>query len=187
MLETSDLPDDARFPLKSADPNAARIAALRGLIPEAFTEGKLDIERLQAALGENIADGKERYELSWAGKSDARRALQILSVGTLTPDCAESVNFDMTDNLIIEGDNLEVLKLLQRSYQNKIKMIYMNPPYNTGNDRLYCVRETKGTGDWSKSAPSERDKINCGTKHFAAFGVDYSHQSGYDKSLYIGD
>ena len=158
--DVSELSDDARFPLTSADPNAARIAALKALFPDAFTEGKLDTERLKAALGENIADGKERYELSWAGKSDARRALQTLSVGTLTPDRAESVNFDATENLIIEGDNLEVLKLLQRSYQNKIKMIYIDPPYNKDKDFIYPDRWSEGLTDYLRFSGQLDDDDN---------------------------
>ncbi|KFO68591.1 hypothetical protein ER57_03040 [Smithella sp. SCADC] len=103
-------------------------------MPEAFTENKIDWEKLKAALGDDIEFKNERYVLNWAGKSDAFRALQTPSTDTLVPCKDESVNFDSTGNVFIEGENLEVLKVLQKSYFGKIKMIYIDPPYNTGND-----------------------------------------------------
>ncbi len=129
--------NDPRMPLTSADVLEERIERLRELIPEAFVEGKVDFDRLKAALGEFVDEGRERYGLSWAGKADAIRAIQTPSVGTLVPCPEESVNFDTTENLFIEGDNLEVLKLLQKSYYGKVKMIYIDPPYNTGNEFIY--------------------------------------------------
>ena len=99
--------------------------------------GKLDFERLKLALGEAVDTGKERYGMSWPGKADCFRTIQAPSLATLRPCPEESVNFDATENLIIEGDNLEVLKLLQKSYLGKVKMIYIDPPYNTGNDFIY--------------------------------------------------
>ena len=129
--------DDTRMPLTSADVLGERIQGLRELIPEAFVEGKVDFERLKAALGEFVDEGRERYGLSWAGKADAIRNIQSPSVGTLVPCPEESIDFDTTENLFIEGDNLEVLKLLQKSYYGKVKMIYIDPPYNTGNDFIY--------------------------------------------------
>jgi adenine-specific DNA-methyltransferase len=108
------------------------------LFPEIRTEGsKLDFERLKLALGEAVDVGKERYGMNWPGKADCFKTIQTLSLGTLRPCPEESVNFDTTENLIIEGDNLEVLKLLQKSYLGKVKMIYIDPPYNTGNDFIY--------------------------------------------------
>lgn len=108
------------------------------LFPEIRTEGgKIDFERLKLALGETVDAGKERYGMSWPGKADCFKTLQSPSIGTLRPCPEESVNFDTTENLIIEGDNLEVLKLLQKSYLGKVKMIYIDPPYNTGNDFIY--------------------------------------------------
>ncbi|HLK56985.1 MAG TPA: hypothetical protein VKU00_10490, partial [Chthonomonadaceae bacterium] len=126
--------DARRLPLTSQDVIADRIAALRELFPEACCEDKIDFERLRQALGCLVDTGRERYGLSWAGKSEAVRAIQSLSVGTLKPAPEESVAFDTTENLILEGDNLEVLKLLQKSYHGKVKMIYIDPPYNTGNE-----------------------------------------------------
>ena len=108
------------------------------LFPEIQTEGgKIDLERLKLALGETVDVGKERYGMNWPGKADCFKAIQSPSLGTLRPCPEESINFDTTENLIIEGDNLEVLKLLQKSYLGKVKMIYIDPPYNTGNDFIY--------------------------------------------------
>ncbi|MCP4265343.1 MAG: site-specific DNA-methyltransferase [Candidatus Brocadiaceae bacterium] len=103
-------------------------------MPEAFTEGKIDWEKLKAALGEDVEFKNERYVLNWAGKSDAFRVLQSPTTATLAPHKEESVSFDSTENIFIEGENLEVLKVLQKSYFGRIKMIYIDPPYNTGND-----------------------------------------------------
>ncbi len=108
------------------------------LFPDVRTEGgKIDFDRLKLALGEMVDTGRERYGMTWPGKADCFRAIQTPSLGTLRPCPEESVNFDTTENLIIEGDNLEVLKLLQKSYLGKVKMIYIDPPYNTGNDFIY--------------------------------------------------
>jgi adenine-specific DNA-methyltransferase len=127
-----------RLDLTSLDIAAEKQAELLRLFPEVRTEGgKVDFDRLRMALGESVDVGKERYGMNWPGKADCFRAIQRPSLGTLLPVREESVNFDETENLIIEGDNLEVLKLLQKSYQGKVKMIYIDPPYNTGNDFIY--------------------------------------------------
>lgn len=118
----------------SQTPLKERLEALRSLIPEAFAEGKIDWEKLKAALGEEVNFSNERYVLNWAGKSDAFRIMQQPSAATLVPCKEESVNFDDTENIFIEGENMEVLKVLQKSYFGKVKMIYIDPPYNTGND-----------------------------------------------------
>lgn len=110
------------------------IKSLKQLFPQVFTEDKINFSLLEDLLGEKIEDKKEYYELSWAGKSDARKELSKSTVATLTPDREKSVDFDNTQNLFIEGENLEVLRALQKSYFGKIKMIYIDPPYNTGND-----------------------------------------------------
>jgi len=99
--------------------------------------GGVDFDRLKLALGESVEVGKEVFGMRWPGKADSIRLANTPSLGTLSPNEKESVNFDTTQNLIIEGDNLEVLKLLQKSYQGKVKMIYIDPPYNTGNDFVY--------------------------------------------------
>ena len=118
-------------------PEEKREELLR-IFPEVRTEGgQIDFDRLRLALGDMVDTGKERYGLNWPGKAACFKAIQTPSMGTLLPAPGESVNFDTTENLIIEGDNLEVLKLLQKSYIGKVKMIYIDPPYNTGNDFIY--------------------------------------------------
>ena len=121
----------------SMDILADNIAKLKEIFPEVFCEDKVDFERLQEVLGNYIEDKEERYRFEWNGKSKAIRIAQTPSTGTLRPCKEESKDWDTTQNLYIEGDNLEVLKLLQKSYQNKVKMIYIDPPYNTGNDFVY--------------------------------------------------
>jgi adenine-specific DNA-methyltransferase len=127
-----------RLDLGSADIVDEKRAELLRLFPEVRTEGgKLDFDRLKLALGESVDVGKERYGMTWPGKADCFKTIQRPSLATLRPERAESINFDTSENLIIEGDNLEVLKLLQKSYLGKVKMIYIDPPYNTGNDFIY--------------------------------------------------
>lgn len=122
----------------STDPQAELLARLKKEMPEIFTEGKVDSAKLKATLGEeSISTDPERYGLSWTGKSGCYRAIQEPTMKTLHPDRKESVNFDESENVFIEGDNLEVLKTLQKSYHGKVKMIYIDPPYNTGNDFIY--------------------------------------------------
>jgi len=122
---------------KSLDITTQNIEQLKQLFPDVFSEGNIDFEALKAALGEKIDDSEERYNFTWNGKTKARQIAQIPSTGTLRPCKEESVNWDTTENLFIEGDNLEVLKLLQKSYHKKVKMIYIDPPYNTGKDFVY--------------------------------------------------
>ena len=119
---------------KSQTPQEERIKILQSLMPEVFDEGKIDWEKLKATLGEKVNFANERYVLNWAGKSDAFRVMQQPSSATLVPCREESVDFDNTENIFIEGENMEVLKVLQKSYFAKVKMIYIDPPYNTGND-----------------------------------------------------
>lgn len=122
---------------KSMDIVADNISKLKELFPEAFTEGKVDFDALKEVLGDYIDGREERYSFTWNGKSKARMLAQTPSTGTLRPCKEESVDWDTTQNLFIEGDNLEVLKLLQKSYHKKVKMIYIDPPYNTGKDFVY--------------------------------------------------
>ena len=119
---------------KSLTPQEIKLQQLKEILPEVFAEGKVDWEKLKATLGEDINFANERYVLNWAGKSEAFKVLQSPTTKTLVPDKNQSVNFDKTDNIFIEGENLEVLKVLQKSYFGKVKMIYIDPPYNTGND-----------------------------------------------------
>jgi adenine-specific DNA-methyltransferase len=131
-------PIDADDPLAaSADPVAANVEALRGLFPDAFADGRIDFETLRQLLGSAVDEGDERFGLNWSGKRAARRAALTPSLGTLRPAPEDSVDWDSTRNILIEGDNLEVLKLLQKSYAGKIKLIYIDPPYNTGGDFVY--------------------------------------------------
>ncbi len=122
---------------KTMDIVAENVGKLKGLFPEAFTEGKIDFEALKEVLGTFVDDRDERYSFTWNGKSKARMIAQTPSTGTLRPCKEESVDWDSTQNIFIEGDNLEVLKLLQKSYHKKVKMIYIDPPYNTGKDFVY--------------------------------------------------
>jgi adenine-specific DNA-methyltransferase len=110
---------------------------LRQAFPEAFAEGTIDFDHLKRALGGWVDPSKERFGLNWPGKAECMKIIQQPSVATLKPVREESINFDDTANLFIEGDNLEVLKLLQKAYFGKIKMIYIDPPYNTGNEFIY--------------------------------------------------
>lgn len=112
-------------------------AHLKKLVPEAFTENAIDFDRLKSVLGEMVDGGQERYSFTWPGKTQAIRAAQTPSIGTLVPDKSASEDWDTTQNLYLEGDNLEILKLLQKSYTGKVKMIYIDPPYNTGKDFVY--------------------------------------------------
>lgn len=122
---------------KSLDLTKENINALKQLFPEVITEGKVDFDKLKLVLGEEIETNNERYEFTWHGKAQSLKLAQTPSTGTLRPDKESSKNWDTTENLYIEGDNLEVLKLLQKSYFGKIKMIYIDPPYNTGKDFIY--------------------------------------------------
>lgn len=126
-----------RAELRSADPIEPRVRELARLFPEAVRDGKIDVTALRAALGDLDEDGPERFGLTWPGKADAIRIAQARSGATLVPQAEESVDWATTQNVVIEGENLEVLKVLQRSYHRKIKLIYIDPPYNTGKDFVY--------------------------------------------------
>jgi len=122
---------------KSLDMVNENLEALKAIIPEAFTEDGVDFEVLRQLLGDAVGEGEEKYVLTWHGKKKARQIALMPSLGTLRPCPEESVDWDTTQNLFIEGDNMEVLKLLQKSYANKVKMIYIDPPYNTGKEFIY--------------------------------------------------
>ena len=128
-------PDDPET--RSADLLAENIETLKGLFPEAFTEGRVDFDVLRQLLGGTVDEREEKYGLNWHGKRHARQLALTPSTGTLRPCPEDSVDWDTTQNLMIEGDNLEVLKLLQKSYAGKVKLIYIDPPYNTGKDFVY--------------------------------------------------
>ena len=122
---------------KSADIVKENIEKLKELFPDIFSENRIDFGTLKATLGEYIEPNEERYNFTWSGKSKARVIAQTPTTATLRPAKDESKNWDTTENLYIEGDNLEVLKLLQKSYHKQVKMIYIDPPYNTGKDFVY--------------------------------------------------
>lgn len=122
---------------KTPDIAEENIQKLRQIFPDVFTEDKVDFEKLQQVLGEYVEDSNEHYNFTWNDKGRALRLSQTPSLGTLRPCKEESKDWDTTQNLYIEGDNLEVLKLLQKSYHSKVKMIYLDPPYNTGGDFVY--------------------------------------------------
>ncbi|MCK9224799.1 MAG: site-specific DNA-methyltransferase [Candidatus Muirbacterium halophilum] len=127
---------DSKF-AGSKDIVSENIEKLKSIFPEVFNEDKIDFGTLKEVLGNFVGNKDERYKFTWNGKSMARKLAFTPSFGTLRPDKEESVDWDKTQNLYIEGDNLEVLKILQKSYYNKIKMIYIDPPYNTGKDFVY--------------------------------------------------
>ena len=122
---------------QSMDLVQENILKLKELFPEVFAEDKIDFKVLRDVLGDEVEEEEEYYRFTWAGKAQARREAHKPSTGTLRPCQEESVDWNTTQNLYIEGDNLEVLKLLQKSYANKVKMIYIDPPYNTGKDFVY--------------------------------------------------
>ncbi len=122
---------------QSANLVEANLAQLKAIFPEAFTEGRVDFDVLKQLLGADVDEREEKYGLNWHGKRRARQLALTPSTGTLRPCPQESVDWDTTKNLFIEGDNLEVLKLLQKSYTGKVKLIYIDPPYNTGRDFVY--------------------------------------------------
>ncbi|MBK6543688.1 MAG: site-specific DNA-methyltransferase [Saprospiraceae bacterium] len=148
----------------SQTPEQDKINALREILPEAFSEGKIDWEKLKATLGENVNFSNERYVLNWAGKSDAFKVLQTPTTKTLVPDKEKSINFDETENIFIEGENLEVLKVLQKSYFGKVKMIYIDPPYNTGNDSfIYPDKFSETKAEYEKRV-GDKDEEGYMTK-----------------------
>lgn len=121
-------------------------AKLAELFPEVAADGKINLDTLKTILDIDVEDSRERFGLTWPGKREAIRAAQVPTTATLMPDKENSVNWDSTENIFIEGDNLEVLKILQRHYYGKIKMIYIDPPYNTGKDFVYSDDYTDSIG-----------------------------------------
>lgn len=158
MSTEADLP---RLDLNSPTLSDTALEALQDIVPAAFGEdGRIDFDKLRALLGDRITTEKERYTLTWAGKSEAMRAVQTPATGTLEPMPDESVDFDTTGNVIIEGDNLEVLKLLQKSYHGKVKMIYIDPPYNTGNDFIYPDNFREGLQTYLEYTGQAKKKVS---------------------------
>lgn len=143
---TTDLPE--RFDLATTPPAEDRLLGLRELFPEVVHEGKVDVDALRRSLGDWVDPGPERFGLTWPGKAECMRVIQEPSIGTLVPMHDESVDWETTQNVIIEGENLEVLKLLQKAYYSKVKFIYIDPPYNTGKEFIYPDNFREGLVDY---------------------------------------
>lgn len=160
---------------KSADIVASNVEAMKALFPEAFKEGKIDIDVLKQLLGASVDERDEKYGLNWHGKRKARQIALTPSAGTLLPCPSESVDWDTTQNFMIEGDNLEVLKLLQKSYAGKVKLIYIDPPYNTGNDFVYPDNFQDSLGNYlSLTGQTEGGrKISSNTESSGRFHTDW--------------
>jgi adenine-specific DNA-methyltransferase len=152
---------------------ADKTAELLRLFPEIRTEGgQIDFNKLKLVLGEIVDVGRERYGMTWPGKAECFKTIQAPSMGTLLPAPAESVDFDTTENLIIEGDNLEVLKLMQKAYLGKVKMIYIDPPYNTGSDFIYPDNYTESLQtylEYTGQVDAEGKKFGTNTEDSGRF------------------
>lgn len=154
-------------PGASPDFRTELAAQLAALVPEAVADGKIDVKKLAELLGNDTADENERFGLFWPGKKRALRAAQAPTSATLKPDLANSKDWDTTQNVFIEGDNLEVLKILQRHYHNKIKLIYIDPPYNTGKDFVYPDNFTEGLDtylEWTRQVNEEGKKVSTNSE-----------------------
>lgn len=152
------------------------LKAMQQLFPEAFEEGKIDFDVLRQLLGDFVDDEQERYSFKWNGKGRALRLSQTPSMGTLRPCKEESKDWDNTENLYIEGDNLEVLKLLQKSYYGKVKMIYIDPPYNTGGDFVYKDNFHDNIQNYKEvtgQVDGEGNKIDTNTESNGRFHTDW--------------
>ena len=142
-------------------------AQLEALLPEVIADGKVDLEKLRELLGDDVGDDQERFGLFWPGKKRALRAAQEPTNATLRPDYERSKDWDTTRNVFIEGDNLEVLKILQKHYHGKIKMIYIDPPYNTGKDFVYPDNYKEGLEtylEWTRQVNEEVKKISTNSE-----------------------
>ena len=154
-------------PGASPDFRTELAAQLAAVVPEAVADGKIDVKKLAELLGNDTADGNERFGLFWPGKKRALRAAQAPTSATLKPDLANSKDWDTTQNVFIEGDNLEVLKILQRHYHNKIKLIYIDPPYNTGKDFVYPDNFTEGLDtylEWTRQVNEEGKRVSTNSE-----------------------
>ena len=160
---------------KSPDLVADNIERLKVLFPEAFTEGKIDFEVLKQLLGGAVDEREEKYGLNWHGKRRARQLALTPSAGTLRPCPEDSVDWDTTQNLMIEGDNLEVLKLLQKSYAGKVKVIYIDPPYNRGKDFVYPDNFQDNTTNYLELTEQVEGgkKISSNTEASGRFHTDW--------------
>ena len=165
------------------------VIKLKEIFPEIVTEDKIDFDKLKLILGNNIDENPEKYNFTWPGKTQAIKESQKTSSGTLKPCKEESKNWDSTENLYIEGDNLEVLKLLQKSYNNKIKMIYIDPPYNTGKDFIYSDNYKDNLENYLKLSgqvvkEGERERESIGIKLSTNTETDGRFHSNWLNMMY---
>ena len=152
---------------QSADIVKENLETLKRLFPTIVKEGKIDVDELKALIDDEVETSEEYYRFTWAGKSEARREANKPSTGTLRPNKVDSKNWDTTGNIFIEGDNLEVLKLMQKSYAGKIKIMYFDPPYNTGKDFVYRDNYADNLSNYlalSKQTDDEGNKLSTNTE-----------------------
>src|SRR5699024_10582841 len=145
---------------ETLDLTQENIEKLKDLFPEILTENQIDFEKLRLILGDEVNDHPEKYSFTWNGKQNAIKLAQQPSTGTLRPNKEKAKDWDTTKNLYIEGDNLEVLKLLQKSYAGKVKVIYIDPPYNTGNDFVYNDKFTDNIDNYFKQTGQVNNEGN---------------------------
>ena len=163
---------DNQVPGESPNFRSELARELAELVPEAVSDGKIDFDALKRLIADDLEVSKERFGLTWPGKSAAMRAAQEPTSATLIPDREKSKNWDTTQNVFIEGDNLEVLKVLQRHYYNKIKLIYIDPPYNTGKDFIYPDNFREGLQtylEWTKQVNEDGAKLSSNTESEGRF------------------
>lgn len=161
---------------KSINITNKNIEQLKQLFPEVISEGRINFDTLKKLLGDEVDESDERYNFTWNGKNKALKIAQTPSLGTLRPCKEESINWNTTENLFIEGDNLEVLKLLQKSYHKKIKMIYIDPPYNTGKDFVYKDNFHDNINNYlnvSGQVDSEGYKLSSNTEKSGRYHSDW--------------
>ena len=166
-MSNDDLQDLYETPSGTPDFKTELAVQLSELIPEAIADGKVDVEKLKELLGDDAGDDRERFGMFWPGKLRALRAAQEPTTATLRPDVENSKDWDTTKNVFIEGDNLEVLKILQKHYHGKIKMIYIDPPYNTGKDFVYPDNYKEGLEtylEWTRQVNEEGKKVSTNSE-----------------------
>ena len=159
--------DINHIPSKTPDFQTELAEKLAELAPEAIADGKIDVEKLKELLDSDADESSERFGLVWPGKKRALRAAQQPTTATLKPDLENSKDWDTTKNVFIEGDNLEVLKVLQKHYHGKVKMIYIDPPYNTGKDFVYPDNFKEGLDtylEWTKQVNEEGQKLSTNSE-----------------------
>lgn len=167
MTHNPDEPLIYETPGSTPDFKTELAAQLAELMPEVVADGKIDVVKLRELLGEDVGSDTERFGLFWPGKKRALRAAQEPTTATLRPDKANSKDWDTTQNVFIEGDNLEVLKILQKHYHNKIKLIYIDPPYNTGKDFVYPDNYKEGLEtylEWTRQVNEEGKKVSTNSE-----------------------